>query len=125
MRLYKHNLRGFLQAVNLEISDLTISSYVKIYMDLTPYIHTVYCVEEKSKVMAQWQTVIPKSVRELAKISIGDEIKWRYESGRIIVVPPDRILNPSEVLYGLIPSGSNAVKEVRKVREEGLKRTLP
>lgn len=82
-------------------------------------------MEEKSKVMAKWQTVIPKSVRELAKISIGDEIKWKYESGRIIVIPPDRVLSPSEVLYGLIPSGMDAVKEVRRVREEGLKRALP
>lgn len=77
-------------------------------------------MEEKSKVMAKWQTVIPKKVRKAAKINVGDVITWTYEAGRIIILPPRRISNPSKVLYGLIPSSKDAIKEVKRVREERL-----
>jgi len=81
-------------------------------------------VEEKSKVMVKWQTVIPKKVREAANLRVGDMIKWRYELGRIIVIPPSKIQNPSESLYGLIPSDEDAVKAVKKIRDERLEKSL-
>ena len=81
-------------------------------------------MKEKSKVMAKWQTVIPKEVREAASIRVGDMIKWRYELGKIIVIPPTKIPNPSESLYGLIPSDEDAVEEVKRMRNERLEKSL-
>lgn len=81
-------------------------------------------MEEKTKVLEKWQTVIPKKVREAAKIKVGDVITWRYESGKIIVIPPRKIQNPSETLYGLIPLSKDAVKEVKRLREERLEKSL-
>ena len=77
-------------------------------------------MEEKSKVMAKWQTVIPKRVREAANIEVGDTLRWVYESGKIVVVPPRRVSMPSERLYGLIPSARDAVEEVDLLRRKGL-----
>lgn len=73
-------------------------------------------MEEESKVMAKWQTVVPKRVREAANIEVGDTLRWVYQSGKIIVVPPRRVCTPSEKLYGLIPSSRDAVKEIDLLR---------
>jgi len=87
----------------------------------------VWCVavEEKSKVMAKWQTVIPKKVRDAANIEVGDVLRWRYESGDIIVRAPRRVSKPSEKLYGLIPSSEDAVEEIEKVRDGRLEKIQP
>lgn len=77
---------------------------------------------ERSKVMEKWQTVIPKKVREEAHIEVGDILNWRYESGVILVTPPKKVENPSETLYGLIPSIRDAVEEVRRVRRKHLEK---
>ena len=82
-------------------------------------------VEERSKVMVKWQTVIPKRVREAANIEIGDVIRWRYESGKIIVIPPRKVSKASERLYGLIPSSEDAVQEIKRLRDERLERAQP
>jgi len=87
----------------------------------------VWClvVEEKSKVMAKWQTVIPKKVRDAANIVVRDVLRWRYESGDIIVTAPRRVSKPSQKLYGLIPSGEDAVEEIEKVRDGRLEKIQP
>jgi len=87
----------------------------------------VWClaVEEKSKVMAKWQTVIPKKVRDAANIEVGDVLSWRYESGDIIVTAPRRVPKPSQKLYGLIPSSEDAVEEIEKVRNGRLEKIQP
>jgi len=79
-------------------------------------------MEEKSKVMMKWQTVIPKRVREAAKIKVGDVIRWRYESGKIIVIPPRKVSRASERLYGLIPTTMDAVQEIKRLRDERLEK---
>jgi len=73
-------------------------------------------MEEKSKVMEKWQTVIPKRIREAANIGRGDSLTWKYKSGVILIQPPKKISKPSEALYGLIASTRDAVREVREVR---------
>jgi len=80
-------------------------------------------MEEESKVMAKWQTVIPKRVREAANIEVGDTLRWMYESGKIIVVPPRRVSMPSEKLYGLIPSTRDAVEEIDLLRRKRLEKS--
>ena len=85
----------------------------------------VVLLVEESKVMAKWQIVIPKRIREIAKIKIGDVIKWRYESGRIIITPPKRVSEASNTLYGLIPTTSDAIEEIKKIREERLRKAQP
>jgi len=79
-------------------------------------------VEERSKVMEKWQIVIPKKIREAARIRVGEVLGWRYEAGTIILTPPGRVQSPSKVLYGLIPSGEDAVKEVEGIRRSRLER---
>ena len=79
-------------------------------------------MKEKSKVMAKWQTVIPKRVREAADIEVGDTLRWIYESGKIIVMPPRRVSKPSEKLYGLIPSSRDAVEEIDLLRRKRLEK---
>lgn len=82
-------------------------------------------MERKSKVMAKWQTVIPKKVREAANLKVGDTLSWRYESGTITVTPPRRVSKPSERLYGLIPSSEDAVQEIKKLRNNRLEKIQP
>lgn len=72
----------------------------------------------KSKVMKKWQTVVPREIRETTGISVGDTLTWRYDAGMIVVEPPKKIINPSEKLFGLVPSSRDAVKEVRRVRKK-------
>jgi len=93
----------------------------------TLHLTYVWClvVEEKSKVMAKWQTVIPKKVRDAANIEVGDVLRWKYESGDIIVTAPRRVSKPSEKLYGLIPSREDAVEEIGKVRDSRLEKIQP
>ncbi len=79
-------------------------------------------VEKKSKVLKKWQVVIPKVIREEAGVEVGDYLTWRYESGKIEVIPPRRIESPVETLYGLIPSREDAVREVRKTRRKRMEK---
>jgi len=79
-------------------------------------------MSERSKVMEKWQTVIPKRIREAARIGIGDILSWRYKSGVILVTPPRRVQNPSETLYGLIPSSRDAVEEIERLRKSRLEK---
>jgi len=97
----------------------------KVYIAL--HLTYVWCqvVEEKSKVMAKWQTVIPKKVRDAANIEVGDVLRWRYESGDIIVRAPRRVSKPSQKLYGLIPSSEDAVEKIEKVRDGRLEKIQP
>lgn len=76
----------------------------------------------KSKVMEKWQTVIPKEIREAARIEVGDILNWKYDSGRIYLEAPKRVDNPSERLFGLVPYSQDAVKKVRQIRRRRMEK---
>ena len=41
----------------------------------------------KSTVTSKYQTTIPKSIREVLKLSINDTLEWEVEDGRVLVYP--------------------------------------
>jgi AbrB family looped-hinge helix DNA binding protein len=41
----------------------------------------------QSVITSKFQTTIPKAVREHLKLSIHDNLEWRVDQGRIVVLP--------------------------------------
>lgn len=72
--------------------------------------------------MEKWQTVVPKEIREATGIAVGDTLFWTYDSGTIRVEAPRRVANPSERLFGLIPSSQDAVQKVREIRRRRMEK---
>ena len=53
------------------------------------------------RVLQKGKITIPVEVRERLGIKEGDELKLVVEGGRIVLLPPKTVLNPTEALDGL------------------------
>ena len=71
----------------------------------------------------KYQVTIPESVRSKLGVKIGDKLVVKSENKRIIMESPERISNPSDVLWNLFgkPIDVDAVTLV----EESWKETCP
>ena len=41
----------------------------------------------KSTVTSKYQTTIPKSIREVLRLSVNDTLEWEVEDGKVLVYP--------------------------------------
>ena len=41
----------------------------------------------KSVITSKFQTTIPKAIRESLKLSVSDTLEWKFENGKVIVLP--------------------------------------
>jgi antitoxin PrlF len=80
-------------------------------------------LNEEVKVTRKYQVTIPESVRSKLGVKIGDKLLVKSENKRIIMEAPERISNPSDVLWNLFgkPLNIDAVTLV----EESWKETCP
>lgn len=78
---------------------------------------------EEVKVTRKYQVTIPRSVRSELGIHIGDKLIVKADKRRIIMEIPERIPDPSDVLWNLFgrPLNVDAVKLV----EESWVKTAP
>lgn len=72
----------------------------------------------ETKITSKFQTTIPKKVRETLGVKSGEEIDWHIIKGMVIVEKERKIKNPTKFLTSQIKLNIDAVKLIRKVREE-------
>lgn len=78
---------------------------------------------EEVKVTRKYQVTIPEKVRSELGVKIGDKLIVKSENNRIVMEAPERISNPSDVLWNLFGKTIN-VNAVTLV-EESWKETRP
>lgn len=77
-------------------------------------------------VTRKYQVTIPRDVRKLLKVKMGDKLRVRVEKGKVIFEPLRAIDEPVEFLWGLANKylgGPRAIDAVRLV-EETLKKKV-
>lgn len=74
--------------------------------------------KKETKITTKYQTTIPKEVRKYLGIKPGKEVEWHIVKSMVIVETPKRIINPVRVLTSQIKLNKDAVKLVRKARED-------
>ena len=75
-------------------------------------------VSRETKVTTKYQTTIPEEIRKFLDIEAGKEVEWNIIKGIVIVDAKKKIRNPTEFLTSQIKLNMDAVKLVRKAREE-------
>jgi len=81
----------------------------------------------KTKVLQKGKVTIPLEIRERLGLVEGDEVTFEFESGKIILVPPRAVEDPTRALVGLAEGVvvKEPVKgELRKATAELLERKL-
>ena len=74
--------------------------------------------KEETKITTKYQTTIPKEVRKYLDIKPGKGVEWHIVKSMVIVETPKRIIDPVRVLTSQIKLNEDAVKLVRKARED-------
>ena len=69
-------------------------------------------------VLQKGKITIPAEIRERLGIKEGDVLKLEVSGGKVVLLPPRTVLNPTKVLDGLVENVS-----LEKPIEEELKRT--
>jgi bifunctional DNA-binding transcriptional regulator/antitoxin component of YhaV-PrlF toxin-antitoxin module len=69
----------------------------------------------ETRVSKGFLTVVPKSIRTVAKVQTGDRLRWTFEGGRIVVTARRR--RTLLELKGLISHGGDAVKDKHRVQK--------
>lgn len=70
------------------------------------------------RVLQKGKITIPAEIRERLGINVGDVLTLEVSGGKVILLPPRTVLNPTKVLDGLVGNVS-----LEKPIEEELKRT--
>lgn len=70
------------------------------------------------RVLQKGKITIPAEIRERLGIKEGDVLTLEISGGKIVLLPPRTVLNPTKVLDGLVEDIS-----LKKPVEEELKRT--
>ena len=71
-----------------------------------------------SAVTTKYQATIPKRVRQELGIKRGEEVTWHILRGMVVLDVHRKIKNPVRFLTSQVRSSTDAVKLVRRVREE-------
>jgi antitoxin PrlF len=77
-------------------------------------------MEIQTTVTRKYQVTIPKKIRKMLGVRIGDRYKIKGEGNRIVIETGKRIRNPADYIWNLSkkPINIDAVKLVKKSREE-------
>jgi antitoxin PrlF len=77
-------------------------------------------MEIQTTVTRKYQVTIPKKIRKMLGVRIGDRYKIKGEGNRIVIETVKRIRNPADYIWNLSkkPINIDAVKLVKKSREE-------
>ena len=73
---------------------------------------------EETKITTKYQTTIPKDVRKYLGVKPGKEVEWHIVKGMVVVDAPKKMKNPVEFLTSQTRLDIDAVKLVRKARDE-------
>ena len=73
---------------------------------------------EETKITTKYQTTIPQEVRKYLNVKHGKEVEWYIVKSMVVVDTPKRIRNPVKVLTSQIKLNIDAVKLVRRARED-------
>jgi len=73
---------------------------------------------EETKITTKYQTTIPREVRKYLNIKPGKEVEWHIVKGMVVVDTPKRIKNPVKFLTSQINLNIDAVKLVRRARDD-------
>lgn len=73
----------------------------------------------QTKVLQKGKITIPADIRERLGISEGDHVKLEIVGNKLILLPPNTVPNPTELLSGLaegVPIHEPVKQELRKAR---------
>jgi AbrB family looped-hinge helix DNA binding protein len=56
---------------------------------------------EQTKVLQKGKITIPANIRQKLGISEGDYVKLQIVDGKLVLLPPNTVSNPTELLSGL------------------------
>jgi AbrB family looped-hinge helix DNA binding protein len=80
---------------------------------------------EQTKVLQKGKITIPAQIRQKLGISEGDYIKLEIVDGRLVLLPPNTVTNPTDLLTGLaegIQITEPAKQELRKAAAARIKK---
>ncbi|TET20287.1 AbrB/MazE/SpoVT family DNA-binding domain-containing protein [Candidatus Bathyarchaeota archaeon] len=72
----------------------------------------------RTKVTEKYQTTIPKRIRDVLKVKAGENVEWYIIQGMVVLRKPVKLEKPVEFLTSQTMLSVDAVKLVRKTREE-------
>jgi len=77
-------------------------------------------MEIQTTVTRKYQVTIPKKIRKMLGVRIGDRYKIKGEGNRIVIETRKRVRNPADYIWNPSkkPINVDAVKLVKKSREE-------
>lgn len=74
---------------------------------------------EQTKVLQKGKITIPADIRQKLGISEGDYVKLEIVDGKLVLLPPNTVPNPTELLSGL----AEGVQVTEPVKQELRKAT--
>lgn len=72
----------------------------------------------RTRVTSKGQSTIPLGIRKFLDIKKEDEVEWHFVKGMVVVEKPRKMKNPTQFLTSQLKLDIDAVKLVRRIREE-------
>ena len=73
---------------------------------------------DETRITSKYQTTIPRRIRKYFGVRPGEKVEWHIVKGMVVVEAARRVRNPVKFLTSQVRLNLDAVKLVRRAREE-------